>query len=158
MTINEKFIGQICILAKSACQPDFVTLCRSYFMSKENAVVLALSSVSTTTFGVVDNIRLSEVLRDINSSEGLIYYVGQSGSLTIDDRGNLVNHWSTNTSKQAAKPLVQLLDNGNLVLRDEEDANTTNYLWESFHYPTDSLLTGMKLGWDLFTYEIEFDE
>ncbi|KAM6596094.1 hypothetical protein CsatA_006618 [Cannabis sativa] len=53
-------------------------------------VVLALSSVSTTTFGVVDNIRPSEVLRDINSSEGLTYYVGQSGSLTTDDRGNLV--------------------------------------------------------------------
>ncbi|KAF4379759.1 hypothetical protein F8388_023776 [Cannabis sativa] len=114
-----------------------------------------------------------------------------SGSLSIDKRGNLVLYsghnddkrvvvWSTNSSKQAAKPLFQLLDNGNLVLRDEEDANTTNYLWESFDYPTDSLLPGMKLGWDLkrglnrrlsswnnsfdscdgdlITYGIEFDE
>uniref|UniRef100_A0A803PZS2 Receptor-like serine/threonine-protein kinase n=1 Tax=Cannabis sativa TaxID=3483 RepID=A0A803PZS2_CANSA len=114
-----------------------------------------------------------------------------SGLLSIDNRGNLVlfseeNNskreivWSTNSSKQAAKPLVQLLDNGNLVLRDEKDANTTNYLWESFDYPTDTLLPGMKLGWDLkrglnrrlsswksfysdpcdgdFTYGIELDE
>ncbi|XP_062082950.1 G-type lectin S-receptor-like serine/threonine-protein kinase At4g27290 [Humulus lupulus] len=109
-----------------------------------------------------------------------------SGSLTIDDTGNLVLYgqnkrvvWSTNSSKQAQEPLVQLLDNGNLVLRDEKDENTDNYLWESFDYPTDTMLPGMKLGWDLrrglnrrlsswkssddpcdgdFTYGIELDE
>ena len=80
-----------------------------------------------------------------------------SGSLTIDgDTGNLVLYgpnksvvWSTNSSKQAEGPLVQLLDNGNLVLRDEKDENTDNYLWESFDYPTDTHLPGAKLGWDL---------
>ncbi|KAF4357002.1 hypothetical protein F8388_001084, partial [Cannabis sativa] len=87
--------------------------------------------------------------------------------------------WSTNSSKQAREPLVQLLDYGNLVLRDEKDANTTKFLWESFDYPTDTMLPEMKLGWDLkrglnrrlsswkssddpchgdFTYGIELDE
>ncbi|XP_060965200.1 G-type lectin S-receptor-like serine/threonine-protein kinase At4g27290 [Cannabis sativa] len=129
----------------------------------------------------------SDVVWVANRCEAIIV---TSGLLSIDNRGNLVlfseeNNskreivWSTNSSKQAAKPLVQLLDNGNLVLRDEKDDNTTNYLWESFYYPTDSLLPGMKLGWDLrrglnrrlsswkssddpchgnFTYGIEFDE
>ncbi|XP_062086525.1 uncharacterized protein LOC133792634 [Humulus lupulus] len=109
-----------------------------------------------------------------------------SGSLAIDDTGNLVLYglnmtvvWSTNSSKQARQPLVQLLDSGNLVLRDEKDENTDKYLWESFDYPTDTMIPGMKLGWDLrrglnrrlsswkswddpcdgdFTYGIELDE
>ncbi|KAF4381486.1 hypothetical protein G4B88_029841, partial [Cannabis sativa] len=82
-----------------------------------------------------------------------------SSSLTINNKGNLVlfsGHsnnrvlvWSTNSSKQAREPLVQLLDDGNLVLRDDKDSNTTKYLWESFDYPTDTMLPGMILGWDL---------
>ncbi|PON81526.1 Bulb-type lectin domain containing protein [Trema orientale] len=58
--------------------------------------------------------------------------------LTINDKGNLVllsrnNNmvWSRSSLKQAQKPLVQLLDNGNLVLRDKEDVNSENYLWQS---------------------------
>ncbi|XP_024021184.1 G-type lectin S-receptor-like serine/threonine-protein kinase At4g27290 [Morus notabilis] len=79
-----------------------------------------------------------------------------SGSLTINNTGNLVllyqNKtvvWSTNSSKQAQKPIVELLDSGNLVLRGEEDGNSENYLWQSFDYPSDTLLPDMKLGWDL---------
>ncbi|KAF4379758.1 hypothetical protein F8388_023775, partial [Cannabis sativa] len=84
-----------------------------------------------------------------------------SGFLTINNSGNLVlfsgqdNNknkvvWSTNSSsKQAMKPLVQLLENGNLVMRDENDENTENYLWESFDHPTDTIMPGMKLGCDL---------
>ncbi|XP_062109352.1 G-type lectin S-receptor-like serine/threonine-protein kinase At4g27290 isoform X2 [Humulus lupulus] len=80
-----------------------------------------------------------------------------SGSLTLNNVGNLVllgeNNsvvWSTNSSKQAGKPIVELLDNGNLVLRDEKDENNKeNYLWQSFDYPCDTLLSGMKFGWDL---------
>ncbi|PON49890.1 S-receptor-like serine/threonine-protein kinase [Parasponia andersonii] len=79
-----------------------------------------------------------------------------SGLLTINDTGNLVllgqNKtvvWSTISLKQARKPLVQLLDNGNLVLRDEIEKNSENYLWQGFDYPTDTNLSGMKMGWDL---------
>ncbi|PON49900.1 Tyrosine-protein kinase [Parasponia andersonii] len=49
---------------------------------------------------------------------------------------------------QAQKPLVQLLDNGNLVLRDEKEENSENYWWQSFDYPSDTFLSGMKLGWE----------
>ncbi|GMN67211.1 hypothetical protein TIFTF001_036266 [Ficus carica] len=84
---------------------------------------------------------------------------GSSGLLTINSTGNLVlmGHnksvvWLMSSSKQAKKPIVQLLDSGNLVLRDEEDGNSeTNYLWQSFDDPSDTLLPNMKLGWDFRT-------
>ncbi|XP_011015870.1 PREDICTED: G-type lectin S-receptor-like serine/threonine-protein kinase At4g27290 isoform X3 [Populus euphratica] len=83
---------------------------------------------------------------------------GTSGLLKIDDTGNLVllikNSnvvvWSSNSTIKAQSPIVQLLDSGNLVLRDKQDANT-GIIWQSFDYPCDTLLPGMKLGWDLKT-------
>ncbi|XP_024028011.1 G-type lectin S-receptor-like serine/threonine-protein kinase At4g27290 [Morus notabilis] len=81
-----------------------------------------------------------------------------SGLLTISNTGNLVllsqNKsvvWSTNSSKQAQKPIVELLDSGNLVLRDGEDRNRETYLWQSFDYPSDTMLPNFKFGWDLRT-------
>ena len=53
--------------------------------------------------------------------------------------------------KQTKKPKVELLDSGNLVITEEMDTNLENCLWQSFNYPTDTLLPGMKLGWDLRT-------
>ncbi|GMN61946.1 hypothetical protein TIFTF001_031036 [Ficus carica] len=79
-----------------------------------------------------------------------------SGLMTINSTGNLVllyqNKsvvWSTKLSKKVKKPLVQILDSGNLVLKDEEDRNSEDYLWQSFDNPSNTLLPGMKLGWDL---------
>jgi hypothetical protein len=81
-----------------------------------------------------------------------------STKLIINKQGNLVllNNsdslfWSTNATKKASIPIVQLLDNGNLVLRDEKDDESEDedgFLWQSFDYPCDTLLPGMKLGWD----------
>ncbi|KAH7660823.1 S-receptor-like serine/threonine-protein kinase protein [Dioscorea alata] len=45
-------------------------------------------------------------------------------------------------------PVAQLLDDGNFVIRE---ANSSELAWQSFDYPTDTLLSGMKLGWDLRT-------
>ncbi|KAL5564613.1 hypothetical protein UlMin_027777 [Ulmus minor] len=76
-----------------------------------------------------------------------------STRLMIDEIGNLVllNHnkniWSTNPMKKAQQPILQLLDSGNLVLSDSEN----NYLWQSFDYPSDTLLPGMKFGWNFKT-------
>lgn len=38
------------------------------------------------------------------------------------------------------------LDNGNLVLRDEKNRSADSYVWQSFDYPSDTFLPGMKLG------------
>ncbi|KAI3742958.1 hypothetical protein L1987_60657 [Smallanthus sonchifolius] len=44
-------------------------------------------------------------------------------------------------------PVLQLLDSGNLVIRD--DARNKTIFWESFDFPTDTLLPDLKLGWKL---------
>ncbi|KAK9209452.1 hypothetical protein WN944_001818 [Citrus x changshan-huyou] len=77
--------------------------------------------------------------------------------LTVSNNGNLVllnqkngTIWSTNVFSEVKNPVAQLRDDGNLVIRDNSSANTTeSYLWQSFDYPTDTLLQDMKMGWDL---------
>ncbi|XP_058751342.1 receptor-like serine/threonine-protein kinase SD1-8 [Vicia villosa] len=63
---------------------------------------------------------------------------------------NLV--WSSNSLNQTnAKNQVlvlQLLDTGNLVLREINVNDPTKYLWQSFDHPTDTLLPNMTMGWN----------
>ncbi|KAF5450933.1 hypothetical protein F2P56_031242 [Juglans regia] len=74
-----------------------------------------------------------------------------SGVLSINQDGNLILHdsfnrslWSTNVSVQGqTSTTAQLLDSGNLVLVQE---NNKNVIWQSFDYPTDTLLPNMSLG------------
>ncbi|KAJ4977104.1 hypothetical protein NE237_002210 [Protea cynaroides] len=82
--------------------------------------------------------------------------IDSSGVLRIDVSGNLIlvnqtNNifWSSNSSRTAENPVVQLLDSGNLVL--QSNLEEENFLWQSFDYPSDTLLPGMKLGWNLKT-------
>ncbi|GLU09077.1 hypothetical protein SLE2022_259530 [Rubroshorea leprosula] len=81
-----------------------------------------------------------------------------SGILMINNTGNLVllsqNRsvvWASNSKREAQNPVVQLLDSGNLVLQDRIAGKSETFLWQSFDYPTDSWLPGMKFGWDLST-------
>ncbi|XP_016560043.1 G-type lectin S-receptor-like serine/threonine-protein kinase At1g11300 isoform X2 [Capsicum annuum] len=78
-----------------------------------------------------------------------------SGILTISEDGNLVILngqkeiiWSSSISNSMNNSTAQLLDTGNLVLKDRSNGRV---LWESFQYPTDSLLQFMKLGIDKST-------
>ncbi|KAK9984883.1 hypothetical protein SO802_034408 [Lithocarpus litseifolius] len=59
--------------------------------------------------------------------------------------------WSSNTSRTAENPVLELLDNGNLVVKDEKVDGPVNYLWQSFDYPGDTSLPEMKLGKNLVT-------
>ncbi|RZC46385.1 hypothetical protein C5167_039368 [Papaver somniferum] len=54
--------------------------------------------------------------------------------------------WSSNSSMTVKNPTAQLLDTGNFVLRD---GKRESYVWQSFDYPCDSMIAGMKLGWSL---------
>ncbi|KAJ9182795.1 hypothetical protein P3X46_006748 [Hevea brasiliensis] len=81
-----------------------------------------------------------------------------SGVLSISKDGNLVilNQtmsiiWSSNISRVTENPAAQLLDTGNLVLRNNMSAIPERYTWQSFDYPTDTMLPGMELGWNLRT-------
>ncbi|KAI3680610.1 hypothetical protein L6452_35383 [Arctium lappa] len=78
--------------------------------------------------------------------------------LTITENGNIdildpseTSIWSSNTSVPANHTVAQLLDSGNFVVRRENDENPENYIWQSFDYPTDTLLPGMKVGWNRTT-------
>ncbi|GMN28423.1 hypothetical protein TIFTF001_051661 [Ficus carica] len=82
----------------------------------------------------------------INDSSGL-FTVNPNGSLVLSSQNKSVV-WFANSSKLAKKPIAQLLDTGNLVLREEGDINTENYLWQSFDYSSDTALPWMKFGWD----------
>ncbi|KAG6394014.1 hypothetical protein SASPL_144590 [Salvia splendens] len=78
-----------------------------------------------------------------------------SGSVTLSRDGNIVfldgttnqTVWSTNTSP-VIKSTAQLLDTGNLVLREEA---TGDVLWESFSEPTDVIVPGMTLSQNVKT-------
>ncbi|XP_047155540.1 G-type lectin S-receptor-like serine/threonine-protein kinase At4g27290 isoform X1 [Vigna umbellata] len=81
--------------------------------------------------------------------------VNSGGSLAFSDDGKLIllSHtggvaWSSNSSGPAKNPVAQLLDSGNFVLKDY---GNERYLWESFDYPSDTLIPGMKLGWNFKT-------
>ncbi|XP_060200277.1 G-type lectin S-receptor-like serine/threonine-protein kinase At4g27290 isoform X4 [Lycium barbarum] len=75
-----------------------------------------------------------------------VFTINNTGSIQVTSRTDGVI-WSTNSFKATKPPVVQLLDSGNLVVIDEKGI----YLWQSFDYPSDTLLPGMKLGWDLRT-------
>lgn len=80
-----------------------------------------------------------------NSSATLKF--GEHGSLILlDPSGNM--SWSSNKTG-AVNPVLQILDSGNLVVREESEDDPEKFLWQSFDYPGDTLLPGMKLGWDL---------
>ncbi|KAF8393348.1 hypothetical protein HHK36_021591 [Tetracentron sinense] len=72
-----------------------------------------------------------------------------SGVLTIDGNGNLkiVRGEETlivlNSNKATTNSTATLEDNGNFIMRE---VNSKQVLWQSFDYPTNTLLPGMKLG------------
>lgn len=68
--------------------------------------------------------------------------------MILDDGKNL--RWTSNQST-AINPVVQLLDSGNLVIREAGDQNPDHYLWQSFDHPTDTLVPGQKLGLNIKT-------
>ncbi|CAH8363030.1 unnamed protein product [Eruca vesicaria subsp. sativa] len=62
--------------------------------------------------------------------------------------------WSTNLTRgneRSSTVMAELLANGNFVMRDFNNKDASGYLWQSFDYPTDTLLPEMKLGYNLKT-------
>ncbi|XP_044502540.1 G-type lectin S-receptor-like serine/threonine-protein kinase At4g27290 [Mangifera indica] len=87
-------------------------------------------------------------LNPINDSSGMLMINGTGHLVLMSQNTSVV--WSANLTKQVSSSVVvQLLDTGNLVLRDEQNGDLGAYLWQSFDYPSDTLIAEMKLGWDL---------
>ncbi|XP_022139493.1 G-type lectin S-receptor-like serine/threonine-protein kinase At4g27290 [Momordica charantia] len=82
----------------------------------------------------------------INDSSAVLKINSTASSLALTQNGVVV--WSSKPLRAVENPKLQLLDNGNLVLKDADSGEIS---WQSFDYPTDTLLPGMKLGWDFRT-------
>ncbi|XP_027772425.1 G-type lectin S-receptor-like serine/threonine-protein kinase At4g27290 [Solanum pennellii] len=87
----------------------------------------------------------------INTSGVMLKIIdtGQLALLTSDNK----SIWSTNLSRSlpVKNTVAQLLNSWNLVLRDAYDSKPENFQWQSFDYPTDTLLPGMKMGKNFVT-------
>ncbi|XP_071702201.1 putative receptor protein kinase ZmPK1 [Rutidosis leptorrhynchoides] len=68
----------------------------------------------------------------------------KTGNLVLTDAGQKI--WTSNT-KSTLSLQLQLLDSGNLVLTQ---IDTQSYLWQSFDFPTDTLLPNQPFTKDTF--------
>ncbi|KAJ0552882.1 putative protein kinase RLK-Pelle-DLSV family [Helianthus annuus] len=81
--------------------------------------------------------------------------IDTSGIVKLDSQGTLslvngsgITIWSSNSSTTgtSVNPIAQLLDTGNLVIMNEIQTNKNHLIWQSFDYPGDTYLPGMKMG------------
>ncbi|TVU11259.1 hypothetical protein EJB05_44833, partial [Eragrostis curvula] len=72
------------------------------------------------------------------------------GHLVIADAKN-ATVWSSAapTREVTSSAVARLEDSGNLVVMSSDGAREESVAWQSFDYPTDTLLPGMKLGVDI---------
>ncbi|XP_034898845.1 G-type lectin S-receptor-like serine/threonine-protein kinase At4g27290 isoform X1 [Populus alba] len=80
----------------------------------------------------------------LNDSSGVVRLTNKGLLVLLNRSGSII--WSSNTSAPARNPVAQLLDSGNLVVKEEGDNNMENSLWQSFDYPGNTLIPGSKLG------------
>ncbi|GKB47283.1 G-type lectin S-receptor-like serine/threonine-protein kinase isoform X1, partial [Tanacetum coccineum] len=79
----------------------------------------------------------------------------KSSVLVLNGEGTLIlfnstnrRIWSSNSLVIGNNPVAQILDTGNLLIRNKNDNDPENYLWQSFDYPSDTILPTMKSGKD----------
>lgn len=88
----------------------------------------------------------------LNDTTGVVQIDGQGRLSLFSTEGQNQSVWTSNSSITAASSVVaQILDSGNLVLRPQNNADPGSYLWQSFDYPGDTFLPGMKYGINLVT-------
>uniref|UniRef100_A0A804NCD7 Receptor-like serine/threonine-protein kinase n=1 Tax=Zea mays TaxID=4577 RepID=A0A804NCD7_MAIZE len=105
------------------------------------------NKVSLRTVVWVAN-REAPIAGAVGDNPGATLSVSGGGTLAIA-AGNGTVVWSVRSasSRRLASPAAQILDNGNLVLKDGAGGGGA-VAWEGFDYPTDTLLPEMKLGID----------
>ncbi|KAL8506180.1 hypothetical protein ACS0TY_017154 [Phlomoides rotata] len=85
----------------------------------------------------------------LTTKSGVLIFT-QPGILALFNGTNGTIIWSTDASIVVGNPAAQLLDSGNLVIKDAEAEE--DFIWQSFDYPTDTYLPGMmSMGWNLIT-------
>ncbi|KAI3783306.1 hypothetical protein L1987_42384 [Smallanthus sonchifolius] len=81
----------------------------------------------------------------LNTTSGILK-LNSNGILQIVSDGNTNTTIWSSSSVNIINPVAQRLDDGNLVIREG-----SRNIWQSFDYPGNTYLRGMKLGKDLIT-------
>ncbi|CAL1378023.1 unnamed protein product [Linum trigynum] len=86
----------------------------------------------------------------ILNKTGVLVLASDGNLKMVDGKGDLIVTVTSITRtavEEGVKTSAVLLDSGNFVLRElNPDGSVERELWQSFDYPTDILLPGMKLG------------
>ncbi|MQL69188.1 hypothetical protein Taro_001520 [Colocasia esculenta] len=88
--------------------------------------------------------------RPLIDSTGVLSIFG-NGSLVLSDSKGTV-YWSTGSASDVINPVATLLNDSNFVVTSSGAMGASlrgGPVWQSFDYPTDTLMSGMKIGWDL---------
>ncbi|KAM7251951.1 hypothetical protein ACFE04_023834 [Oxalis oulophora] len=83
----------------------------------------------------------------VKDRKGVLTFRNDGNIAILDVTKNVI--WSSNVSRLLKKPVARLLDSGNFVLMSNDSTVPDNYLWQSFDYPSDTLLADMNLVWSL---------
>ncbi|XP_042463299.1 receptor-like serine/threonine-protein kinase SD1-7 isoform X1 [Zingiber officinale] len=83
--------------------------------------------------------------RSVNTSMASLNLTSD-GNLILFEEGTQI--WSTGTFAELNSARLQLIDSGNLVLTA---GNSNRILWQSFDHASDTLLPGMKVGFNFQT-------
>ncbi|XP_025880773.1 receptor-like serine/threonine-protein kinase SD1-8 isoform X2 [Oryza sativa Japonica Group] len=86
--------------------------------------------------------------RPLDGKSGVLLLNDDGSQLVLLDGGSRRTVWSA-SFLAASAAVVQLLDSGNLVVRNGSGGDA--YLWQSFDQPSDTLLPGMKMGKSLWS-------
>lgn len=86
--------------------------------------------------------------RPVNGNSGVLVVRDTGSLLLLDGSGQTI--WSSNSTSSSSSAEAQLLNSGNLVVRDGGSSSDA-ILWQSFDHPSNTLLSGMKLGKNKWT-------
>ncbi|KMS96300.1 hypothetical protein BVRB_000140 [Beta vulgaris subsp. vulgaris] len=86
--------------------------------------------------------------KPISKTSGVLK-IDSNGDFKIIDKG--LTRMILKSSEGVARRVAMLQDTGNFVLQELNSNNSTRdkVLWQSFDYPTDTLLLGMRLGFNI---------
>ena len=125
-------------------RPDYIISNGSFFnlgfFSPENSTnrYVGIWYNNISVFTVVWVTKRQKLLRDSN---GVLTISEDRDLVVLNGQKEVI--WSSNVTNSIPNSSAQLLDSGNLVLKE----NTTGrVIWESFQYPSNTFLPKMKLS------------
>ncbi|CAL5390593.1 unnamed protein product [Camellia sinensis] len=118
------------------------TITKTHSIAGSNTIVSSGGSFEMGFFslGNSQNTYLEIPLID---SSGVLTIINPGIIALVNSTGSVI--WSPNVTGSTQDPVAQLMESGNLVVKDANDTSE-HFLWQSFDYPCNTLLPGMKLG------------